>query len=397
MIQQNLQPENIAEQILQQLIDAADKEHASDIHIDPRGDEVAVRFRTDGLLKEISKFEMSFLEPITSRLKVMTQLDITNHSTPQEGPFEWLMMPARDKPQEQRVLDIRVSFFPTIYGESIVMRILNRAELLIPLSQIGFSARDQKLVETLLTLPYGMVLASGPAGAGKTTLLYAILNKLILPEKNIITLEDPVEYHFKNIRQSQIHPERGFTFDSGMRSILRQDPDIVMIGEIRDPITLETAINASLTGRLLFSSIHANSSIGTIARILDMKIDPSLIAYALNGVIAQRLVRRVCQSCKTPDAPDQKALLLLGLPQDVQLFKGAGCSVCSGSGYKGRLGIFEILVIDNDMRRAIVDHKQVEEINTIAKEKGLKTLREDGLEKIKAGLTTVEELMRISI
>ena len=243
-----------------------------------------------------------------------------------------------------------------------------------------------------------MLLSTGPAGSGKTTLLYSILNTLASPEKNIITLEDPVEYQLQNVRQSQIHPERNFTFEAGIRSILRQDPDIIMVGEIRDGVTAETAIQASLTGRLLLSTLHANSSVGTIARLLHMKIDRSLIAYALNGVVAQRLVRRVCQACKAPYSPEPHVLELLGVaPGTMEFIKGTGCDKCGKTGFQGRIGIFEILIVDNDLRKAIVEHEPIDKIQLLADQKGLKTLRADGIRKISAGLTTPEEILRISI
>ena len=392
-----LPPESTGEQLLYQIMEAAEKERASDIHIEPKGDEVIVRLRIDGILKEIARFEIAFLEPLISRLKVMAQLDITAHATPQEGHFEWISQIISEG-NKQLVLDVRLSSFPTIYGEVIVMRLLNRIELLIPLSKLGLNQHDKTLVEKLIRSQYGMILASGPAGSGKTTLLYSILTLLATPEKNIVTLEDPVEYHLKNVRQSQIHPEREFTFESGMRSILRQDPDIVMIGEIRDPTTVEAAIQASLTGRLLLSTLHANSSIGTIARLIDMKIDPALIAYSLEGIIAQRLLRKVCQSCKQSYTPDAHSLQMLGIEKDsAEFIKGAGCTACQGTGYHGRTGIFEILLMDNDYRKMIVERSPIEDITALAKEKKLHTLREDALEKVTQGQSTVEELLRISV
>ncbi|MEK7576703.1 MAG: GspE/PulE family protein [Patescibacteria group bacterium] len=387
----------IPEQIITQFLEAAEREHASDIHIDPHGEEVIIRIRVDGVLKEIARMEIGLLETVISRLKILAQLDITNHSNPQEGHFE-LVSTIVEKNDERRILNVRVSIFPTIHGEATVMRLLNRKELLIPLVQMGFDISDRKLVENLIQLPYGMLLATGPAGSGKTTFLYSILNILAKPEKNIITLEDPVEYHLENVRQSQIHPERGFTFDAGMRSILRQDPDVIMIGEIRDGTTAETAIHASLTGRLLLSTLHANSSVGTIARLLDMKIDPALVAYALNGVVAQRLVRRTCQICKEPYTPDPHTLDLLGLSATgIEFIRGRGCDACTKTGYQGRVGIFEILAIDNDIRKAIVGHDPIDKIQTLVTQKNIKTLRTDGIRKITAGLTTPEEILRISI
>lgn len=397
-VAKTVEREGTAEEILNQFMGAAEKEHASDIHIEPRPGEVLVRMRVDGILKEVTRFDFSFLEALVSRLKIMAQLDITSHATPQEGHFEWLSQISGNDAAKQQLLDVRLSSFPTIYGETVVLRILNRIELLIPLPKLGFSPQDRTLVETLIRAPYGLILSAGPAGSGKTTFMYSVLTLLATPEKNIVTLEDPIEYHLKNVRQSQIQPERGFTFESGMRSILRQDPDVIMIGEIRDPVTVETAINASLTGRLLFSTLHANSSVGTLARLLDMKIDPALIAYALNGVIAQRLVRKICQSCRTDYSPDPKVLELLGLDvKSGSCIKGNGCDACRGTGYQGRTGIFEVLVIDNEFRKAIVEKRPIEELEALAKSKGLKSLHEDAIDKLKNGVTTVEELFRLSV
>lgn len=387
----------VPEQIITQLIEAAERERASDIHIEPRGGEIIVRFRVDGILKEITRLEISILETLMSRLKILGQLDITNKSNPQEGHFE-LLSSAEETATEKRAINVRISLFPTIYGEAVVMRLLNRKELLIPLTHMGFSHQDRLLLEDLIKSPYGMVLATGPAGSGKTTLLYSILNILAKPEKNIITIEDPVEYYFPNVRQSQIHPERGFTFEAGMRSILRQDPDVIMIGEIRDATTAETAIHASLTGRLLFSTLHANDSIGTIARFLDMKIEPALVAYALNGVVAQRLVRKICTVCKVEYVPDPHILQLLGpVPEGTVFTKGSGCDACGKTGYQGRIGIFEIFVMNDDMRKMIVDRKPIEQLERLAITNGLKRLRQDGIQKIRDGLTTPEEVLRISI
>jgi type II secretory ATPase GspE/PulE/Tfp pilus assembly ATPase PilB-like protein len=387
----------VPEQIISQLLESAEREHASDVHLEPRGEEIIVRFRVDGILKEIARMEIGMLETIISRLKILGQLDITNHSNPQEGHFE-LVSSIEEASGDRRILNVRISIFPTIYGESTVLRLLNRKELLIPLVQMGFDASDRARIESLIQIPYGMLLATGPAGSGKTTFLYSVINILAKPEKNIITLEDPVEYHLQNVRQSQIHPERGFTFETGMRSILRQDPDVIMIGEIRDGITAETAIHASLTGRLLLSTLHANSSVGTIARLIDMKIDPALIAYALNGIVAQRLVRRVCQACKTPYSPEPHTLELLGVaPDSIEFVQGRGCDVCSRTGFQGRIGIFEVLAIDNDIRKAIAEHEPIEKIQILADQKGLRSLRSDGIRKISAGLTTPEEILRISI
>jgi len=264
--------------------------------------------------------------------------------------------------------------------------------------QLGFDKHDEQLINKLIISPYGMILASGPANSGKTTLLYSMLKEIAAPEKNIVALEDPVEYNLEFVRQSQINPARNFTYEAGLRSILRQDPDVIMIGEIRDRQTAENAIHISLTGRLLLTTIHANNSVGTVARLLDIKVSPPLIAYSVNGIIAQRLARRICNNCKITHPPESGKLEMLGIrPNSMPFFKGKGCDECLNTGYYGRVGIFEILVIDDEFRKTIVGHESIEELITLAEKKGLKTLRQDGIQKMKDGITTIEEVLRLGI
>ena len=385
------------QKLVDQILEAAERERASDVHIEPGKDDVIIKFRIDGILREVKRFKIHMLENLVSHLKVLGQLDITIHSTPQEGSFEWLGK-IKDENDQMRFLSIRVSIFPTINGEAIVLRILNRSELLMSVSQLGFDKHDEQLINKLIISPYGMILASGPANSGKTTLLYSMLKEIAAPEKNIVALEDPVEYNLEFVRQSQINPARNFTYEAGLRSILRQDPDVIMIGEIRDRQTAENAIHISLTGRLLLTTIHANNSVGTVARLLDIKVSPPLIAYSVNGIIAQRLARRICNNCKITHPPESVKLEMLGIrPNSMPFFKGKGCDECLNTGYYGRVGIFEILVIDDEFRKTIVGHESIEELITLAEKKGLKTLRQDGIQKMKDGITTIEEVLRLGI
>ncbi|MCI0565989.1 GspE/PulE family protein, partial [bacterium] len=298
------------------------------------------------------------------------------------------------------VLDVRVSTFPTISGEVAVLRILNRVGALIPLSDLGMEEDALAKVRELAARPYGVTLLTGPTGSGKTTTMYSILQELITPDKNIITLEDPVEFRFDWIRQTEIKPARGLTYATAMRSILRQDPDIIMVGEIRDPETAEYAIRVALTGRLVFSTIHSNTTIGTIPRLLDMGIDAGPIAYALNGVIAQRLVRKICMQCRVPYEPDKRHLHYFGInfgfnQTGREFFKGAGCAKCNGSGYSGRIGIFEVLAIDETLRSLIIGKASIEDIKKYTRDTGMKTLQDDAVGKVLKGITTIEEVMRI--
>jgi type II secretory ATPase GspE/PulE/Tfp pilus assembly ATPase PilB-like protein len=379
-------PDNLIEDILTN----ADKRGASDVHIEGTVEGVKIRFRVDGILQDYGLRPLSELDTIISRLKVACQLNITEHIHPQDGHFSWR------KTGSTRALDIRVSFFPSIYGEAAVMRLLNREETLVALGKLGINEASFKNFENLINQPYGMILVSGPVGSGKTTTLYSILNALDTSSKNIITLEDPVEYFMEGIRQSQIYPGRGFTFAEGLRSVLRQDPDVIMVGEIRDAETAETAIRASITGVLLLSTLHAKNSVGTVARLVDMQIEPSLIAYSLVGVVAQRLARQICPYCKVEDNPPIEIIEALGAsPNQYKFYKGKGCKACGGAGYKGRLGIHEILLIDDDIRRLIVKKAPYEEMFEQVLAKGIITLKHDALVKASQGLISIDEIARV--
>jgi len=387
------------EVFISSLLEDAITSRASDIHIEPLAKEIRFRFRIDGKLQEKFSQHIEEHELIINKIKVLASLDITNRTTPQEGHFELIATPSDESPvptllspTEGRPIDVRVSIFPTVYGEAAVLRLLNRAEMLIPLEELGMDANTLTRVKRLISKASGMLLVTGPAGSGKTTLLYSILTRLRAKEKNIITLEDPVELNLEGIRQSQMRPGQGLTFASAMRSVLRQDPDILMIGEIRDPETAQYATRASLTGRSVFSTVHSNSTIGTIARLFDMDVERSLIAYAINGIISKRLVRKICPHCQTPYNPLSEFLKFFNLEKaDHQFIKGKGCDKCQGIGYFARTGLFEVLEFDDNLRAMIVDGASMDTLQEYAEKAGMKTLKQDAIEKVLANTTTLEE------
>ncbi|OGZ07288.1 MAG: hypothetical protein A3D65_02210 [Candidatus Lloydbacteria bacterium RIFCSPHIGHO2_02_FULL_50_13] len=392
---------------------------ASDVHIDPTPTEIRIRFRVDGSMIDQGTLPIDNLGNILMRLKVLAGLDIASRPVPQDGHCEIDMEELSEakrlaaqaqmqtntgkeilavsiEPSKKRKLDVRISIFPTVNGEAIVCRLLNRAEMLFSLDDLGMDPGTLSKVRTAMTRSYGMMLVTGPTGSGKTTTLYSIIRELMVAEKNIITLEDPVEYRIDAIRQVQMQPERGMTFQVGMKSILRQDPDIIMIGEIRDPETAEYAVRASLIGRNVFSTIHSNTTVGTVARLIDMNIERSLIAYATNGVISTRLVKKVCEACRTPYTPAQEYLTLFGLEAHRGTFvKGVGCDRCNHTGFSGRTGIFEVLEFDSKLRAMIIDRVSMEELQTHVENMGMKTLKTDAIEKILAGVTTVESVAHV--
>jgi type II secretory ATPase GspE/PulE/Tfp pilus assembly ATPase PilB-like protein len=390
---------SIAEELKDAMIAEALSSRASDVHIDPTEKHLLVRFRIDGVLHVWVKRPLEEYETFVSHLKVLSGLDIAQRATPQEGYFAWASPAgaAAGSPDATRVLAVRSSFFPTVHGEAVVLRLLNRVDAFLSLSDLGFSEEGLRLVRQISNRSHGMVLVSGPAGTGKTTTLYSILRERAGENRTIITLEDPVEYYLDFVRQSQVAAGTGYTFALGIRSILRQDPDSIMVGEIRDVETAENAIRASLTGRLLFSTLHANSALGTITRLIDMKIGRDMIAYALSGVIGQRLVKKICSSCREEYRPSEEICASLGIDQGTVVMRGAGCEVCFGTGYSGRVGIFEVLDVDGDLQRMIINNEPDVRIEEMARRKGLKTLREDGLRKIREGITTPEEVIRASM
>lgn len=366
------------------------KDKASDIHIEPEEKLLRVRYRIDGVLHEGVKPPKSLEAAITSRIKVLAKMDIAEKRKPQDGRIQ-LKMQGRD-------IDLRVSSFPTVYGENIVIRLLDKTSVLLGLAELGMRSATLEVYDKLIKRPFGIILVTGPTGCGKTTTLYASLSIINSAEKNIITIEDPVEYQLNMIRQTQINPKAGLTFASGLRSILRQDPDIIMVGEVRDIETAEIAIQAALTGHLVFSTLHTNDAAGALTRLIDMGIEPFLISSSIIGVLAQRLVRVICPKCKEKLIPTEAMLedLQLKRADDIAFYRGKGCPHCRDTGYIGRTGIFELLVINDDIKKLIIAKAPVDEIKKEAIASGMKTLRDDGIEKALAGVTSVEEALRVT-
>ena len=379
--------------LVNRLILKAVEVRASDIHFEPFEDKFKVRFRIDGVLHDIESPPKQLQAAIISRVKIMANLDIAERRLPQDGRIK-LKISNRD-------IDFRVSTIPTLFGESLVMRVLDRGMLILDLEKIGFPARLLGEYMTLITQPYGMILVTGPTGSGKTSTLYTSLSKINAPENKIITLEDPVEYYLSGVNQIQVNPKIGMTFASGLRAIVRQDPDIILVGEIRDKETAEIAIQSALTGHLLFSTLHTNDAVGAISRLLDMGVEGFLLSSTLLGILAQRLVRVICPHCKGAVTPDEKHLNAMGLLaadiKDVQFFAGKGCEECRYTGYMGRTALFEYLPVDSDIRKEISAKSDAERIRSIALEKGLITLRQNGWEKVKQGVTTLSEILRVTL
>jgi type IV pilus assembly protein PilB len=366
---------------------------ASDIHIEPYERMVRVRFRIDGVLNEQQTPPLSLKAGIITRLKLMAKINIAEHRIPQGGRINIMV--------NDKTIDLRVSVIPTLYGEKIVMRILDRSSLMLDLSKLGFSEEALKSYLKAIESPYGIVLVTGPTGSGKTTTLYSTLARLNKPDRQIMTIEDPIEYNLRGINQTQVHEEIGLTFARALRSFLRQSPNIILVGEMRDTETAEIGIRAALTGHLVFSTIHTNDAPTTINRLIDIGIKPYLIASALVLIQAQRLVRRICSKCKEPVEVSKKLLEEAGIPEDIfpdgKVYKGKGCSHCNQSGYKGRIGLYEIMPISPEIRKLILKNTSADVICKQAIKEGMETLRDDGIEKIKKGVTTIEELMRETV
>lgn len=388
---QGISDEPVVIRLVHLIIMQAIKDGASDIHIEPEENTLEMRFRVDGILREINAPPKHLQSAIISRIKIMASLNIAERRAPQDGRFTVNL--------EGRQVDVRVSCVPTIYGENVVLRLLDVSNALLGLEQLGLSKEALSRYYKLITRPHGIILVTGPTGSGKTTTLYASLSKINTPEKNIITIEDPVEYKLSGIRQIQVDGKVNLTFANGLRSILRQDPNIIMVGEIRDSETAEIAIQAALTGHLVFSTLHTNDAPGAITRLIDMGIEPFLASSSVIGVLAQRLVRKICPDCKEEYAPTQEALKDMGLlnePQGEVFYRGKGCVKCLDSGYKGRIGIYEFMLIDDMIRNSIIAKTPTDEIRKLACSAGMATLMQDGIEKIRQGLTTVEEVLRVT-
>lgn len=380
--------------LLNHLIDLAHSMHASDIHIDPSSDDVHVRFRIDGVLQNQPSIPKSFHLEVISRVKILSGLRTDEHQAAQDGRFR------HTSGTDQ--IDVRVSITPTYYGENAVLRLLSDSAQEFNLESLGFSKSNQEKIMHAIRKPYGMILATGPTGSGKTTTLYTLIKYLNTEEVSIVTIEDPIEYAVSGIQQIGVNSRTGLTFANGLRSILRQDPNIIMVGEIRDVETAGLAVNTALTGHLLLSTVHTNDAATTLPRLLDMKIEPYLIASTINIAIGQRLVRKICPNCKAkkPITNAELKSLSEALPikdfnKTMAFYEGRGCELCNQSGYKGRIGIHEVLVIDNAIREAILRKASSTELKDIAIKQGMITMLEDGLDKVLAGVTTVSEILRM--
>ncbi len=377
--------------IVNQILSAAVTQKASDIHFDPQEKRLVVRFRIDGVLKNERILPKLMQGMVTARIKIMSKLDITEHRIPQDGRIKTNV--------DSRPIDLRVSTLPTVYGEKIVMRILDLSNSLTDITKLGFNKKNYERLMNEIAKPNGIVLISGPTGSGKSSTLYAALNYLNNEEVNVITVEDPVEYQLEGINQIQVNSNVGLTFAAGLRSILRQDPDIVMVGEIRDKETVEIAIRASLTGHLVLSTIHTNDSIASITRLLDMGVEPFLVTSAINAVVAQRLVRRVCRDCAEKQQPTIREIEIFqnhGLEADI-ITRGKGCPSCGMTGYRGRMAIHEVLVVDDKIKNVINRGGTAAEIREIAQANDTIFLIDDGLIKVKEGSTTTEEILRVAL
>ncbi len=381
-------------QLLNSTFLKAVRANASDIHFEPFSDYVEVRFRMDGVLHEMNRLPKSGYPAVVSRIKVMAKLNVAEKRLPQDGRIRIKI--------GNKEMDMRVSTLPTVFGERVVIRLLDKSTKILSLSELGYSDDDLEKIKNLISKPYGLVLVTGPTGSGKSTTLYASLLQLKSPRKNIITIEDPVEYQIDGISQIQVNPKINLTFANGLRSILRQDPDIVMVGEIRDLETAEIAIHASMTGHLVLSTLHTNDAPSAVTRLVDMGVEPFLVASSLEGVIAQRLVRRICQNCKTEyemsDLEKAQIMKMTHLEpinlENKKLFKGTGCEECMNTGYKGRIAICEVMEVNEELRSVISKSPESNIIKQQALESGMKTLVKDGIEKALKGITTLEEVIQ---
>lgn len=386
---------SVAPEIIEEILTDAVSFRTSDIHFEPQEKEVVVRFRVDGVLHEAGRIPKEYYENIVNRLKVQARLRIDEHYAAQDGAIRFV--------RDGRLIDARFSLIPTLDGEKIVLRLLADYMRSFALSDLGLLGDSQKLLEISAKKPFGMILVTGPTGSGKTTTLYAVLRTLNDPEVNITTIEDPVEFKISGINQIQVNQQTNLTFAKGLRSIVRQDPDIILVGEIRDQETAEIAVNAALTGHLLLSTFHANDASTSIPRLIDMGIEPFLLSSTLELIVAQRLARRICESCRY-SINVKTSSLEKTLPQakkyfgkeNVTLYKGKGCPNCSGTGYKGRIGIFEFISINPELQELILKNPSSQQIWEVAKRNGAISLFEDGLEKVKNGLTTLDELLRVA-
>ena len=377
--------------LVNHIISKATEMGASDIHLEPFAEDLILRYRIDGILHNFEAPPKRLNSALCTRIKIMAKLDISERRLPQDGRIK-LKVHGKD-------IDMRVSTLPTLYGESIVIRILDRGNLTVELEKMGFPKQALEQFQKLIHKPYGKLLVTGPTGSGKTTTLYGALQNINTPDKKIITIEDPVEYQIRGINQIHVKPQIGLDFASGLRSIVRQDPDVIMVGEIRDAQTADVAIQAALTGHLVFSTVHTNDAAGAITRLLDMGVENYLISSALLGVLAQRLVRVICRTCIEPIEVAPALIAEIDNPgQDsIKAFHGKGCMECNHTGFRGRAGIYELLVVDDSVRKLILTKATSQTIRESARKKGMTTLREDGWQKVAKGVTTVEEVLRVTL
>ncbi|EZP76339.1 type II secretion system protein E [Parageobacillus genomosp. 1] len=377
--------------LVNQILQLAVEQRASDIHIDPQETKVLIRYRIDGILRTDRALPKHMQSMLTARIKILANMDITEHRIPQDGRIKMDI--------DFHPVDLRVSTLPTVYGEKIVMRVLDLGAALNDIHKLGFNQLNLQRFIELIERPTGIVLITGPTGSGKSSTLYAALNHLNSEEVNIITIEDPVEYQIEGVNQIQVNPNVGLTFAQGLRSILRQDPNIIMVGEIRDRETAEVAIRASLTGHLVLSTLHTNDALSTITRLIDMGIEPFLVATSLAGVVSQRLVRRVCRDCQEEQEPTKREIEIFarrGMKID-KLIRGRGCPTCNMTGYRGRMAIHELLVMTEEMRRVILNKEPFSKLRELAIKNRMIFLIDDGLLKVKQGLTTLEEVLKVAI
>ncbi|MCX7966728.1 MAG: GspE/PulE family protein [Syntrophorhabdaceae bacterium] len=374
--------------LVNSIISQAIQDSASDIHIEPMEKDMRIRMRIDGKLREVPSPQKKMFLPMVSRIKIMSGMDIAKTRIPQDGRF--------DIQEGMKEVSVRVSTFPSIFGEKVVMRLLDKSSALYGIDRLGLFDKDKVKITNVLKRPYGFIMATGPTGSGKSTTLYAILTSMNTPEKNIITLEDPVEYTIEGITQSQINPKAGLTFDTGLRAILRQDPDVIMVGEIRDAETASIATHAALTGHIVLSTFHTNDAAGALTRFVEMGIEPFLVASSVTCVIAQRLIRRICEECKEAYYPSMTVLNSIGIKEQVTFYRGKGCPACRNTGYKGRVGAFEVLIVDDDIRELVIKKASSEEIKNKALENGMTLIKDDAIRKAILGITTIEEAMTLT-
>jgi type IV pilus assembly protein PilB len=365
---------------------------ASDIHIEPLMSQVRIRMRVDGILNNILQTPIGTLNAMIARVKILGGLNIAERRAPQDGRFNMRVL--------EREIDVRLSVMPTVHGEKAVMRILDRSTFLIPKARLGFTEKNLAAFNSLLKTPHGIILLTGPTGSGKSTTLYTMLDEINNVRDNIVTIEDPVEYMIDGLNQTQVNPRAGMDFANGLRSILRQDPDIIMVGEIRDAQTVEIAIRAAITGHLVLSTIHTNDAVSTVFRLTDMGIPAYMVAASVVGIIGQRLLRVICPHCKTEYSPTQTELEMAGLETwsatDAKFHKGQGCAECNQTGYKGRMAVHEILIFDNTFRDLVHNNAPVSELRKYALQTGMTPLRDSALELLGSGVTTIDEIINIT-